>query len=76
MTAAEIQARIVLINAAIDYVLTGKVESYRTAGRELTRLKLPDLEKMLATYEARLTAAQATQGGGGAAVIEFQEPSA
>lgn len=74
MTAAEIQARIVKINAAIDAILNGNAQSYQIAGRALTRLSLETLERMLRDYEARLVAASRS-GGRSAAVVEFGDPS-
>ena len=70
-TSAELTARLVKINAAIDYVLDGNAQSLAIAGRALTTLSLDELEKMKDKYEMQL----ANVNGVRPSVIRFQRPS-
>jgi len=71
MTEEQITARLVKIDAAIDYILTAKTESYNIAGRALTRLRLEVLEKMRDKYQGMLDAAQ---GNVKVQVARFRSP--
>jgi hypothetical protein len=55
MTADQLQAKLILVHAALDYILTGKAESAARAGRAFTALSLPELEKLRRTWEAELS---------------------
>lgn len=72
MTVAELQSRLALVNAAIDYVLTGNAQSAQRAGRSLTTLPLDKLERLRKTYEWELACAQGTAGQ--PVEVRFKEP--
>ena len=74
MTAAEIEARLVKINAAIDFVLDGNASSAAIAGRSFSALPLETLEELRAKYEEELRIANA--GGRRPCVIRFGKASA
>ena len=70
MTAAELTARLVKVNAAIDYVLDGKASSLSIAGRTFAAMSLDELERLRRNYEAEL--ARATAGGSRPMLVRFQ----
>jgi len=73
VTAAQIEARLVKVRAAIDWILDGNVQSRSIAGRSLTTLPLAELRTMEKDLEAELARTQA--GGVGGVVIRFGRPS-
>ena len=72
MTAAEIQTRLDLVNAAINSILTGKAQSVSIAGRAYTALDLSKLEEIRRGLEVEL--AQVTAGSVRPIVVRFVRP--
>ena len=71
-TAAEISARLVKINAAIDFILTGNAQSSAAAGRSLTMLDLGKLEALRKADMAELAALEASSGKYRPGVVRFR----
>ena len=72
MTAAEIAARLALINAQIDALLSDPVEQLTVGARSAKMRDLDQLERQRDKYEAELANVNA---GGRAAVTLFQKAS-
>ena len=69
MTAAEIAARLVKINAAIDAYYDGQAESVSIAGRTYTAQDIDKLEQWQKYYQSLLD--QTNAGGSRPGVIRF-----
>ena len=61
MTEAELTARLVKVNAAIDWKLDSNVDSRTIAGRTLVTMSLSELEELRRGYERELAEVQAGQ---------------
>ena len=72
MTEAEIQAELILVNAAISDLLTGKAQSVSIAGRSVTKTSLSELRDL---RKGLLASLAFVQGGGRASVASFRIPS-
>ena len=72
MTEAEIQAELLLVNAAISDLLTGKAQSVSIAGRSVTKTSLNELRELRKSLYEELALAQ---GGGRPFVASFRRPN-
>lgn len=63
------------IDAALNAIITGQVQSLSASQRSLTTLGIDRLMELKERFEARVSAATEGENGGGNALVQFGDPA-